>query len=150
MGPGILRTAGAKATAAPATGSSYLTAPGAGGLALPGTEGKSYTDDPGRSGSPGVKEADMLGPAPRTIHYTQLQRDTRNGPLSTEWNTYLDELPRLLAEGHEGKFVLIKGNQVIGLFETWDDARREGQDRFFMQAMFIHQIRTEEPVYRFR
>jgi hypothetical protein len=34
-------------------------------------------------------------------------------PIKHEIRTYLRELPRLLAEGHEGKFALVKRDEVL-------------------------------------
>jgi hypothetical protein len=47
-------------------------------------------------------------PQTPTIHYTELPEDTSEGPIAREWNFYRREVGRLLAEGHEGRWVLIK------------------------------------------
>jgi hypothetical protein len=86
----------------------------------------------------------------RTIHYTELRPAEPGEPGGQEWNTYLREVGRLLAEGHEGKWALIKGDDVIGLFDSREEARAEGLRRFLLQAQFIHQIRAYEPVVRLR
>jgi hypothetical protein len=90
-------------------------------------------------------------PAPRvvkrpTIHYTELTDLPPDNPLYTEWKTYRHELPRLLAEGHEGKFILIKGTSIIGLYSSDREANVEGCRRFLMQSFLIQQILTEEPI----
>ncbi len=54
--------------------------------------------------------------------------------LRTEIMTYLRELPRLLAEGHEGRFVLIKGDAVVSIWDTSDDVYQAGVERFSPQA----------------
>ena len=56
------------------------------------------------------------------------------------------EVGRLLAEGHEGRFVLIKGEEVIGLFDTREQALEVGSDRFLLQPKLIQRILTREPV----
>src|SRR5262249_47221200 len=56
----------------------------------------------------------------RCIRYTELPDVTPGSVLADEWNTFRSELPRLLAEGHEGKFALIKGKQIVGTFDTWE------------------------------
>lgn len=48
------------------------------------------------------------------------------GPLVAEVATYFRELPRLLAEGEAGRFVLIKGDKVVGVWDTFDDAYQAG------------------------
>ena len=42
--------------------------------------------------------------------------------IRAEIATYRRELPRLLAEGYAQRFVLIKGDQVVGVWDTSDDA----------------------------
>ena len=71
-------------------------------------------------------------------------------PLATEWDTYRREGGRLLAEGLEGKFVLIKGEEVISLYDTWDAARDDGLKRYLEQPFLVHQVRTWEPLLRMR
>ena len=45
---------------------------------------------------------------PPTIHYTELPAAQPDSQLYHEWNFYRREAGRLLAEGHEGHWVLIK------------------------------------------
>jgi hypothetical protein len=53
-------------------------------------------------------------------------------PIATEIRTYLRELPRLLAEGEAGRFALVKGDQVLSVWDTFDDAVQAGEDRFLL------------------
>ncbi len=85
-----------------------------------------------------------------TIHYTELSAATPGSVLELEWTTYLREVARLLAEGNEGRHVLIKDDQIIGIWETRDEALEEGYRRFLGQAMLVHQIQTRERVHRVR
>ncbi len=82
----------------------------------------------------------------RTIHYTELTEAEPGSPLFLEWNTYRREVGRLLAEGHEGKFVLIKGEQIVGFFDTFDSACDAGVRAYLLQPFLAHQILTEEPL----
>jgi hypothetical protein len=85
--------------------------------------------------------------ASRTVHYTELRPISPSQPLGTEWNTYCREVGRLIAEGREGKFVLIGGETILGVFDTWSAARRAGMDRFGVTAsFFVHEVLTQEPV----
>jgi hypothetical protein len=59
--------------------------------------------------------------------------------LRHEIRTYRRELPRLLAEGHEGRFVLIKGNEVLSVWDTFGDAHQAGRERFGMGEIFLAQ-----------
>ena len=85
-----------------------------------------------------------------TIPYTELKELPPGHDLCREWNTYLKELPRLLAEGKEGKFVLIKGTEIFGLFDSWGEARSVGLERFLLQPMLVHEIRARVPLIRVR
>jgi hypothetical protein len=83
-----------------------------------------------------------------TVHYTELRDMGPDSALDNEWHTYLAELPRWLAEGKEGKFVLIKGTEVIGIFDNFDAADAVWCQRFAITGALIHQIREREPIYR--
>jgi hypothetical protein len=85
---------------------------------------------------------------PQTIHFTELPEDTSGGQLSTEWNFYRREVGRLLAEGHEGRWVLIKGEQIVGIWDTDAEVRAVAAGRYFMQPVLVHRILTREPVLR--
>jgi hypothetical protein len=54
--------------------------------------------------------------------------------------TYYRELPRLLAEGHAGKEVLIKGDQIIGLFDDRDEAFDIAAERFGFGPYLVQDI----------
>lgn len=85
---------------------------------------------------------------PQTINYTELPEDTSGGPLAQEWNFYRREVARLLAEGHEGRWVLIKSEEIIGIWDTEAEANRVRLERFLMRHVLMKQIRTREPVIR--
>jgi hypothetical protein len=86
----------------------------------------------------------------RTIHYTELPPSQPDDPLNLEWETYRREVGRLLAEGKEGKFVLIKGQEILGLYDSWDAARDAGLERYLREAFLVHPVRTWEPLLRIR
>jgi hypothetical protein len=93
---------------------------------------------------------DRQGPLrPRqTIHYTELPEDASEGSIAREWNLYRSEAGRLLGEGHEGKWVLVKGEAIIGIFGTEDEARAVALQKYLMQPCLIHQVRSREPLVR--
>lgn len=62
--------------------------------------------------------------------------------LDVEFSTYQKALPELLARA-TGKFVLIKGDQVVDLFESQVDAIKQGYMRFSGEPFFVRQV---EPV----
>ena len=87
-------------------------------------------------------------PSPRpTIHYAELPEDT-SGPIAQEWNYYRREVGRLLAEGHEGDWVLIKGEVIVGIWKTMEEADRVHLERYFMQNVLMKQVLTRDPVIR--
>jgi hypothetical protein len=83
-----------------------------------------------------------------TIHYTQLPDPAPDDVLYHEYNTYRRELPRWLAEGREGQFALIKGQTVLGLFATFEEARDEGMRRYLFEPFLAQQILELQPVLR--
>ena len=67
------------------------------------------------------------------------------GPLVTEVATYYRELPRLLAEGEAGRIVLIKGDRVVGVWDTFDDAYQAGVLLFGFGPFLAQPIDTRDP-----
>jgi hypothetical protein len=65
--------------------------------------------------------------------------------LEKELETYKNKLPELLAE--EGKFVLIKGDEVAGTYAAYEDALKEGYKRYGLNSFLVKQIRADEPVH---
>jgi hypothetical protein len=82
------------------------------------------------------------------VQHTELPEDSSDGTLAREWNVYRREVGRLLAEGHEGRVVLIKGDDIIGIFDNWGAARNAGLERFLREPFFVHPIRATEPFLR--
>ncbi len=55
---------------------------------------------------------------PSAVAYTELPEAKPGEELSHEWNTYCREVARLLSEGVEGYFVVIKEEQILGIWAT--------------------------------
>ncbi|HYV39584.1 MAG TPA: hypothetical protein VE988_28105 [Gemmataceae bacterium] len=89
-------------------------------------------------------------PAPerQTIPFTELPEDTSASSTAQEWNFYRREVGQLLAEGHEGKWVLIKGGQIIGIWDTRDEAKAVALERYSLQPVLIQQVLSRMPVLR--
>src|SRR5262245_38110663 len=83
-----------------------------------------------------------------TIHYTELEELPPDDVHYHEWGAYLRELPRLLAEGQEGKWLLLKGDTIAGLFGTDVEAVKAGYERFLLQPFLVQQVREREPLIR--
>jgi hypothetical protein len=65
--------------------------------------------------------------------------------LAQEIATYRDHLPQLLRE-QAGRFVLIKGVDVLGTFPERSAALREGYRRFGVAPFLVRQIADPDPV----
>lgn len=66
-------------------------------------------------------------------------------PLETELQFYEEQLPELLKH-HPGKFVLIKGCELCGSFDTPKAAYEAGFNRFGNVAMLIRRVVEKQPV----
>jgi hypothetical protein len=88
----------------------------------------------------------MNAPERPTIPYTQFPPAPPDSLFCTEREVYRREVGRLIAEGHEGKWLLIKGEEIIGLFDTEDQALDIRAQRFFRQPVLVQQILSREPV----
>ncbi len=87
-------------------------------------------------------------PFRRTVHYTALHALPTDHPRRQEWDTYRRELPRLLREGREGQFVLIRGDCLVALCDSYDQARATGEERFGPGAYLVQPILERIPVLR--
>ena len=81
---------------------------------------------------------------PPSIHYSELPVAAPDSPLFVEWNTYRREVGRLLADGHEGCHILIKGEQILGLWKTRAEAMAVGYRLFLGQCFLVHQVQVRE------
>lgn len=66
----------------------------------------------------------------------------------TELQTYKAALPKLLP-GNDGKFVVIRGAQVLELFQTYEEALEWAYEKFGLDGFFVKQISEEEPIAHF-
>jgi hypothetical protein len=87
-------------------------------------------------------------PEPPTIHYTELPPAKPGEDLAEEWETYRREVGRLLAEGNEGRYILIKNREIIGIWDTQNEAFAEAYQRFPLQPFLVHQIQERERLLR--
>ena len=65
--------------------------------------------------------------------------------LKEEYDAYQVHKEELVAK-HNGKFVLIKGREIIDIFSSYDDALKEGIKRFGNVPFLINGIQSEEEV----
>jgi hypothetical protein len=70
--------------------------------------------------------------------------------LEEEWNTFRRELPRLLADGHQGRCALVKGKAVDSVWDTDADALQAGYERFGLTTFMVQQVLADERPLRIR
>jgi hypothetical protein len=59
--------------------------------------------------------------------------------LDQERQFYSENLGRWLTQ-HAGKFVLVKGEELIGAYDTYEDALAEGARRFGLQSFLVRRV----------
>ena len=64
--------------------------------------------------------------------------------LEKEMETYNAKLPEL--KENEGKFVLIKGDEVAGIYTSYEDAMKDGYKQFKLTPFLVKQIQSIEQV----
>jgi len=64
--------------------------------------------------------------------------------LEIEIKTYEEKREELLA--HEGKFVVIKGQEIVGFFDTYADALQAAYGKFHSEPFFVKKIQAVEQV----
>lgn len=65
--------------------------------------------------------------------------------LEREYKVFKEHLGELLSEG-ERKFVLIKGDTIVDLLASYEDALKEGLKRFGNVPFLIKEVLREEDV----
>ena len=55
-------------------------------------------------------------------------------------HTYRRELPRLLREGHAGKYAIIRDDAVVSIWDTLGDALQAAGERFGTEPVATYQI----------
>jgi hypothetical protein len=85
---------------------------------------------------------------PQSIPHTALPAGSPGSPIACEWDVYRREVGRLLEEGNESRWVLIKGDQIIGIWESETDAQAVALQKYLMQPCLIQQVRSREPLVR--
>jgi hypothetical protein len=68
-------------------------------------------------------------------------------PLEKEIESYKIRLPELLQD--EGKFVLIHGSDLVGIYPDYEKALTEGYERFGTTPFLVKRINAVEKVLNF-
>lgn len=64
--------------------------------------------------------------------------------LERELETFRNKLPELLQQGSKGKYVLIHGDIVSGVWDSWQEAARMGYEQFGIDPFLVKEITDEE------
>jgi hypothetical protein len=64
--------------------------------------------------------------------------------LDQELSAYARLLPTLL--GQIGKYALVKGDDLVGVFDTYEDAVKTGYDHFTVSPFLVKKISPAEQV----
>ena len=70
-----------------------------------------------------------------------------NQPLARETQTYERLLPQLMRE--EGKYALIVGDDLVGVFAAYDEALRAGYEKAGLTPFLVKKISGSETVAYF-
>ena len=68
--------------------------------------------------------------------------------LEREYETYQKKRQELLKD--EGKFVLIHGDEVAGVWDTWEEALNAGYDKYGWPPFMVQKIEAVETVWHLR
>lgn len=67
--------------------------------------------------------------------------------LDREWETFQAKLPALL-EKEAGRYVLIHGDEIAGVWDTNQEALEEGYRRFLLEPFLVqHIVADEKPIF---
>jgi hypothetical protein len=99
-------------------------------------------------------EMPLPRPEPTTVPYTELPEAKPGSLFFHEWNTYRREVGRLLAEGHEGKWLVIKGEVILGIYDTMQQADSAGLamvlENKIEKPFALRQVLAREPILKLR
>jgi hypothetical protein len=79
---------------------------------------------------------------------SNLATQMTDDPLHEEIATYNSKLPELIGTSL-GKYVLVKGPEIIGVYDTYADALKIGYERFKLQPFMVKQVAPAERVLFF-
>jgi hypothetical protein len=59
---------------------------------------------------------------------------------AAEFSIFKREVARLIAEGHKGRFALIKGGEILSVWDTERDAIQAGRERFGTEPFVVQEV----------
>src|SRR5436305_1953424 len=60
--------------------------------------------------------------------------------VQRDLQTYRRELPRLLQEGHAGRYAIVRDGQVVSVWDTLGDALQAAGERFGPEPVATYQV----------
>ncbi len=93
-----------------------------------------------------ISSSPSLPPDLPTIPYTELAEAPLDSPIATEWNYYRRQVGRLLVEGNQGKWVLIEGERIVGIWDTYEEADKARAS--LGRPVMLKQVLEREPLLR--
>lgn len=69
---------------------------------------------------------------------------TMNNPLQQELETFEQLKDQLLQD--EGKYAVISGKELLGVYSSYDDALQIGYERYNLTPFLVKKISTVEPI----
>ena len=70
--------------------------------------------------------------------------------LDRELTNYHSRKGDFLDQGHEGKFVVIHGDDIAGFWETYEDALQVACREFGLEPFLIKKVEAKEPIHYIR
>ena len=64
--------------------------------------------------------------------------------LETELKTYEEQRDKLLT--HEGKFVVIHGSEILGVYGSYEDALKAGYEKYKLEPFLVKKIQAVDAV----
>jgi hypothetical protein len=80
---------------------------------------------------------------------TMTDEEKKLAALGKELEAYKRELPKLLAQSKEGKYVLIYKEKVIDTYTSYEDALKEGYKLAGLELFLVKKIQSTEEVHFF-
>jgi hypothetical protein len=101
------------------------------------------------NGARGARPKKMRLPKPPMFDWSKFDPSMAHGAgaaeLAVHLVTYRDQLKELLRD--KGKYVLIKGDEVIGIYDEKNEALREAVARFQDQPVLVKRIAAKERIH---
>ena len=77
-----------------------------------------------------------------------LPPDVPNSPVAEEWTLFCRELPRLLNEGHRGRYALVKAGHDVTVWDTLRDAIHAGDLLYGTTLCLVQPVAASLPSFR--